>query len=39
MSHHLIKIDFSGDDLERDGEDSDSDLPDDEETTEMECTE
>ena len=35
MSHHLIKIDFSGDELETDDEDSDSDLPDDEETRDM----
>ena len=39
MSHHLIKIDFSEDELERDDEDSDSDLPD-EETRDIgiECT-
>ena len=35
MSHHLIKIDISGDELETDDEDSDSDLPDDEETRDM----
>ena len=30
MSHHLIKIDFCGDELEIDDEDSDSDLNEEE---------
>ena len=30
MSHHLIKLDFSGHELETDDEDSDSDLNDEE---------
>ena len=34
MSHHLIKIDFSGDELETDDDYSDSDL-NDEETRDM----
>ena len=39
MSHHQIKIDFSGDELETDDEGSDSDL-NDEETRDVgiECT-
>ena len=39
MLHHLIKIDCSGDELETDDEDSDSDL-NDEETRDIgiECT-
>ena len=41
MSHYQITIHFSGDELETDGEDSDSDLPDNEETRDIgiECTE